>query len=243
MGHGPAAGSVPVRRRVEFTPEDIMPSPEAVLRTQGMPTTAAVPNRVAALVPRALEILTSLSQPRAVMENVSPEVFQRIYPGEGRNDGETPLELISPRATDLGLFACTLGEPLSAEIQRLFDEGDLALAVMLDGAASEGAERLVGRLERVFAAMSSSDSSAVLAYSPGYCGWHVSGQRRLFAALAPEEIGITLNPSCLMAPIKSVSGVLVAGPAQIHDFDDDFPCCGSCATRECRARIARTREV
>jgi len=228
---------------VEFASGDIMPPPEAVLRSQGIPATAAVPDRVAALIPRALEILTSLSQPRAVMEVVSPEIFQRIYPGQGRNDRETPLELIFPRATDLGLFACTLGEPLSAEIQRLFDDGDLALAVMLDGAASEGAERLVGLLEQVFATMNGSDAPAVLAYSPGYCGWHVSGQRRLFAALAPEEIGITLNPSYLMAPIKSVSGVLVAGPPGIHDFDADFPCCSSCATRECRARIARTQEA
>ena len=56
----------------------------------------------------------------------------------------------------------------------------------------------------------------VLRYSPGYCGWHVSGQINLFNTLTPEKIGITLGESCLMNPLKSVSGVLVAGPPNIH---------------------------
>jgi hypothetical protein len=41
-----------------------------------------------------------------------------------------------------------------------------------------------------------------------------------------------------MQPLKSVSGVLVAGPGSIHDFDDDFDFCDECATRQCRERIA-----
>ena len=82
----------------------------------------------------------------------------------------------------------------------------------------------------------------MLPYSPGYCGWHVSGQGRLFGALCPEEIGIRLNASFLMQPLKSVSGVLVAGAPEIHDFDDDFDFCAECTTRECRVRIARALE-
>lgn len=220
-----------------------MSSHEEVLRTQGVPLGATVPDRVSELVPRVIEIFLALSRPRAVTEEVTHEAFRTIYPGEGRNDPETPLAQIHPHATRLALFAATLGEELSSEIQTLFDDGDLALAAMLDGAASEGAERLVNLLERSFAmANKAPQSRAVLGYSPGYCGWHVTGQRRLFAALNPEDIGITLNSSCLMAPLKSVSGVLVAAPPEIHDFDDDFPCCGSCATRECRARIAGVLE-
>ena len=46
----------------------------------------------------------------------------------------------------------------------------------------------------------------------------MSGQRALFACLQPEAIGVTLNASCLMDPLKSVSGVLAAGPADIHRF-------------------------
>jgi hypothetical protein len=77
----------------------------------------------------------------------------------------------------------------------------------------------------------------VLPYSPGYCGWHVTGQRRLFDRLEPQRIGVTLNSSCLMQPLKSVSGVLVIGPSSIHEFDNDFDFCALCSTYQCRARI------
>jgi hypothetical protein len=78
----------------------------------------------------------------------------------------------------------------------------------------------------------------VLTYSPGYCGWHVSGQRALFRVLRPEEIGVTLNESCLMQPLKSVSGVMVAGAAAVHRFRPTYDFCDACATHECRTRMA-----
>jgi hypothetical protein len=78
----------------------------------------------------------------------------------------------------------------------------------------------------------------VLTYSPGYCGWHITGQRALFARLKPEEIGIKLTASCLMRPLKSVSGVILAGEREAHLFDDSYPFCDECADRPCRARIA-----
>ncbi len=78
----------------------------------------------------------------------------------------------------------------------------------------------------------------VLTYSPGYCGWHITGQRALFARLKPEEIGMKLTASCLMRPLKSVSGVVLAGERAAHAFDDTYPFCDECAGRPCRARIA-----
>jgi hypothetical protein len=77
-----------------------------------------------------------------------------------------------------------------------------------------------------------------LAYSPGYCGWHVTGQRKLFKYLRPEEIGITLNASCLMQPLKSVSGVLVVGPGHVHKFQPTYSFCETCREKQCRERIA-----
>jgi hypothetical protein len=66
----------------------------------------------------------------------------------------------------------------------------------------------------------------------------VRGQRRLFAATDPSAIGVTLNDSCLMSPIKSVSGVLLAGPKEIHRFRPDFPFCDECRNRTCGRRMA-----
>ena len=80
------------------------------------------------------------------------------------------------------------------------------------------------------------DEARVLPYSPGYCGWHVSGQRALFAYLDAGEIGVTLNASCLMNPLKSVSGVLAAGPPDIHRFAPTYACCAECRNRTCLGR-------
>ncbi len=49
-------------------------------------------------------------------------------------------------------------------------------------------------------------------FSPGYCGWNVSQQPALFG-LFPDRnpCGVTLTDSCLMMPIKSVSGIIGIG--------------------------------
>jgi hypothetical protein len=41
-----------------------------------------------------------------------------------------------------------------------------------------------------------------------------------------------------MSPIKTVSGVLVAGPGTAHKFRPDFPFCDDCRTHECGRRMA-----
>ena len=81
------------------------------------------------------------------------------------------------------------------------------------------------------------EGERTLGYSPGYCGWHIGAQKKLFDRLGPEEIGIRLGESFLMEPIKSVSGVLVAGPAAIHRFRPAFPFCRGCTTHPCRRRM------
>lgn len=48
-------------------------------------------------------------------------------------------------------------------------------------------------------------------YSPGYCGWPLEEQRLLFPLLPDDISGITLTDSCLMLPIKSVSGIIGIG--------------------------------
>ncbi|MHC4266624.1 MAG: vitamin B12 dependent-methionine synthase activation domain-containing protein, partial [Planctomycetota bacterium] len=80
-------------------------------------------------------------------------------------------------------------------------------------------------------------STRILSYSPGYCGWDISGQKKLFEYLHPGKIGISLNNTYLMTPLKSVSGVLVAGKNEIHQFRPNYPFCKSCKTHSCLLRM------
>jgi hypothetical protein len=116
------------------------------------------------------------------------------------------------------------------------------LAAMLDAVASGAADRLTQLLAARFpAAPDGGDGRGrvTLGYSPGYCGWHVSGQRALFAYLGADAIGVTVNESCLMHPLKSVSGVLAAGPPGIHRFTPGYEFCTDCRNRTCLGRLQR----
>ena len=70
-------------------------------------------------------------------------------------------------------------------------------------------------------------------FSPGYCGWHVSAQPALFSLFGePNPCGIELTDSCVMLPMKSVSGVIGIGPDVRY-----LPyTCGICDKKDCYKR-------
>ena len=114
---------------------------------------------------------------------------------------------------------------------------------MLDAIASEGAELAADCLQEKFLKafwrdVSENDEIKVLRYSPGYCGWHISGQRKFFDFLHPEKINLSLNGSYLMTPLKSITGVMLAASGENHYFEMIYPCCENCQTLSCRERLA-----
>jgi hypothetical protein len=230
-----------VRETVRFAKSEAVPEAGEVLSAQALPEEDALAPRLRRLLDEAMGTTAALVEPRAVCEEISAERFGGILAPLGIPGDDLVVGRVYPHAQGLALFAATLGEPLPARIRQLFDEEALAQAWMLDAVASAGADlladRLAERYRRTLAAQGL-DGVRVLPYSPGYCGWPTRGQRPLFDALRPEEIGVTLNDSCLMSPIKTVSGVLVAGPGEVHKFRPDFPFCDDCQTRECGRRMA-----
>lgn len=232
-----------MRWQIAWTAEASLPPVRDVLDSQGLPAEDRLPVRIGALLRDAMAAYLERAEPRGVVRMIDQRQFADVYRGDGRNDKDTPLEHVFPRADAMALFAATVGPRVTDTIRDLFARHDPARGHMLDAVASVAADGLARAAseavaERLRAGGQVPVAGAMLAYSPGYCGWHVSGQRALFAALGPEDIGITLNESCLMQPLKSVSGVIVAGPVDIHRFSPEFPCCDRCTTRECQDRIA-----
>jgi hypothetical protein len=219
------------------------PDPREVLARLGIGPDREPTATVSGLAAKARELLLRHAHPAGVLEQLEPGEFAAIYAGEGKNLSPAPLEEVFPRADRLALYAATLGEETSREIAALFEVGDYALGYVLDAAAScaaDGLSRLLAR--RYVSALAgrgevASDRRA-LDYSPGYCGWDITGQRALFSRLVPVEVGISLNASCLMRPLKSVSGVIAVGPAEIHGIAPSYPCCAKCGERSCRERGA-----
>ena len=230
-----------MREVVRFSKQEAVPEVREVLAAQGLPEGDALAPRLHRLLDEAMSTAAALVEPRAVCEELSPERFATVLAPLGVPGHDLVVGRVYPRAEGLALFVATLGEALPARIRQLFDEDALAEGWMLDAVASAGADLLAERLAERYRqklAERGRDDARVLPYSPGYCGWPTRGQRPLFDALRPEEIGVTLNDSCLMSPIKSVSGVLVAGPGAAHRFRPDFPFCEDCRTHECGRRMA-----
>ncbi|MBI4678316.1 MAG: hypothetical protein HY748_12115 [Elusimicrobia bacterium] len=175
-----------------------------------------------------------------------------VFRGEGLNESPNPIEKIFPFASGLALFAVTLGDKVRGKIDALFTTDDFALGCLLDTAASLAADRAAAWLEARCSAPSqrlrarpkggalsggrAPQEIRPLRYSPGYCGWHLSGQKKLFARLKPERIGLRLNESWLMSPLKSVSGVIVTAPASRHAVEPSYGFCASCRNRTCKTR-------
>jgi len=231
-----------MKQRIEWRPADTLPERREVLRLQGIPAGVDPSPRVLSIVESAEAVYLETAEPRALVADISMEAFAAVYRGEGRNAPVTPIEAVVLRAEALALFAATVGARVTDRIRTLFAENEPALAVMVDAVASAAADRLTHLIADRRAALADDAAGRgrlTLGYSPGYCGWHVSGQRALFACLQPEAIGVTLNASCLMDPLKSVSGVLAAGPADIHRFAPGYEFCADCRTKTCLGRAQR----
>jgi hypothetical protein len=227
---------------LKFNAAEIVPQRAPVLAHQGIAAGRSVSAAVEATWCEARDLFPHVAEPVAMFTEITGAEFARVYEGVGQNEPRTPVGDVAPRTEHFALFAATLGPRISREIAERFESNDLALGCMLDSVASIAADSLATRLERRYrdgleSAGEVGAQARALCYSPGYCGWHISGQGKLFEFLRPEEIGITLRESFLMDPLKSVSGVVLVGPGEIHEFDMDYVFCAECRTRSCRARI------
>ena len=233
-----------MRETFEIAPTELLTAVARSMRNLEAKDGSPMADRVRGLIEGAGATFVGSARPHGVWESISTADFLTVYLGEGGNDRDTPLEVVLEDAMSLALFAVTVGEQVSGRIPRLFDAGEMAEGYILDQVASFAADEMAqiatGRFGR---AEHQGPDQGVLPYSPGYCGWNVSGQRALFARLNPAETGVTINDSCLMSPIKSVSGVLVLAPIDAHVFSPAFTCCSTCTTLDCQERAAGLRVV
>ncbi len=226
---------------MNFNINEIIPTQQKVFESQGVNPASKISEKILDVYTKSLHVFTELAQPVSMVANVKMDEFADIYLGEGKNEIDSMLKNIYPRSEHLNLFALTIGEEVSTKIELLFQKNEYPMGYMLDSIASIAAEKAVEilqekYLEKLEKENLASEDIRVLSYSPGYCGWHISGQKKLFANLKPGKIGISLNASYLMTPLKSVSGVLVAGSDEIHRFTPNYPFCKSCKTHSCLQR-------
>ena len=125
------------------------------------------------------------------------------------------------------LFICTAGAEVGLRSRRSMNEGDLLRGYVYDVIGSEVVENAADRMqEELRLEVAVRGLKVTNRFSPGYCGWDVAEQHKLFSFFPDNYCGITLTESALMNPVKSVSGLIGIGrevryaPYQCHLCDD-----------------------
>jgi len=233
-------------RTIRLGVDDVMPAREAVLAHQGIPEDAEVSARILRLHECAEEAFAACARPVGIIGELEPDAFASVFEGVGDNAEDAVVGSLFPAADRLALYAATIGATVSERIEALFADNDFAPGSMLDSVASQAADRAAEALaawyhDHLLDQGRLAPEDAVMGYSPGYCGWHITGQRALFEHLQPGRIGISLNGSCMMSPLKSVSGILVAANPSVHVFKPRFSYCADCKQRPCIDRMQPLR--
>ena len=135
----------------------------------------------------------------------------------------------------ISAFIATAGPDVEQLATRLLQEGDPLAAMIVSGVGSEraeAAEQVV--IEKLRSRAAKVGFAPTLPYSPGYCGMELTEQTKLFALLEGRRVGVSLSSSCLMNPIKSVSGLIGLGPAdQVQQYGSP---CDRCDIAKCDMR-------
>lgn len=149
------------------------------------------------------------------------------------------------RAEAYCFFICTAGEEYQEFMERFMkpeedaSDGmgeDMFRAYLAHSIGSALVERCADKMEEVLQAqIDKLGWHRTNRFSPGYCGWHVMEQQKLFPLFKGETCGVSLTESSLMMPIKSVSGVIGLGKNVRY-----LPyTCGLCNYENCYKRKKR----
>ncbi len=134
----------------------------------------------------------------------------------------------------VAVFAVTVGEEISRLAEAAAKSGDALAACVMDAtgswAAEGAAEALMLRIRRHL----KEQEELTLRYSPGYCGMEIDQQRNLFQLVQADSVGVTLMPSMLMHPLKSISGLV--GFAPKATVNHSYSPCDICPRVGCHMR-------
>jgi len=116
------------------------------------------------------------------------------------------------KSDSLAIFLCTAGEEIGIRSRKAMKERDLLKGYVFDVVGSEiveaAADIMQNELEKE---VISSRKKITNRFSPGYCGWNVSEQHKLFQLVPDNFCRIRLTESALMDPVKSISGIIGIG--------------------------------
>lgn len=171
---------------------------------------------VAELVDEVLKECSSLSDVRAeyrIFENIKFYESEKLVEIMNNHFHINKIVFGQLKKSDsIAIFLCTAGPGIGARSRELIAGGDLLRGYIYDATGSEIVETAAGLMQDDLERRMSDEGRKITnRFSPGYCGWDVSEQHKLFSLMPYNYCGIRLTPSSLMDPVKSVSGFIGIG--------------------------------
>lgn len=140
------------------------------------------------------------------------------------------------KSESVALFICTAGAEIGLRSKKAMQERDFLKGYIYDVVGSEIVEAAADIMQDDLEKMILEKGKKITnRYSPGYCGWDVAEQHKLFQLFPENFCGIHLTQSALMDPVKSVSGIIGIG----KDVKNNPYTCRMCAQKDCVYRRAR----
>lgn len=143
-------------------------------------------------------------------------------------------------AESIAVFVCTAGQGFSDYCQRYNQEGDYLKGYIVDTLGSVVVEKAMDYIQIQLEKMVQQKGLKITnRYSPGYCNWPVDDQKELFSLLPSNVCDISLSASCLMNPIKSVSGIIGIG----NNVQKSSYSCDICNNKTCIYRKVKNKNI
>jgi hypothetical protein len=204
--------------KAEFSFSDTAITPATISRVMGYEHDDA-PEPVLILIKEAISNIYAISDIRAEY---------KIFDSIALNNKEKTLNISDicfnlksiifkqiKESTAMAQFICTAGRSLEELIRSAKKENDILLEYVYDMIGSEIAEAAANKMEEHLREAAQAEGLNIsMRFSPGYCGWEVQEQKKLFSFFPDNFCGITLSGSSFMSPVKSVSGIIGIGSCQ-----------------------------
>jgi hypothetical protein len=162
----------------------------------------------------ALADARELVQPAAAWEffPVAEIRHASIVLSGGERLGGGPLADVVAGASELAVAVCTVGQALSERIREHQRARKLLRGLLLDELGSWAVDVVRQQVcRRLQEEAESAGLRVSTSLSPGESEWPLEDQAVLFSLLDARAIGVTLGPTMLMTPMKSLSFVLGRG--------------------------------
>lgn len=134
-------------------------------------------------------------------------------------------------STSFAVFVATAGWDFDAILKEIVKENDLLNEFLLNALGTCIVEKSGDYLESVLQERIGGLKHSKR-FSPGYCGWPLLEQKKIFQFLDGNPCNIILSDYCLMSPIKSISGIIGIG----KNIKSNLYGCAICNMNSCYKR-------